>query len=241
MVRNMELGTSFITSVGGSINNSMCISEHLDDTRLLISNNDETIKIYSLPSLTHISNLTMPTAVNYSAVSPDGGKMVAVGDSKQGWLFEVRNGYHRVASFTATTDAGFSCAWNCTSDKFAVASQDGYVTVWDLRNCAYPLAKLGSKQSPQVKGACRSVKFTRNSAIDLLAFSEHTSYVHVVDARTFNERQSVRVSPYDCDQHISGLCFSPDSKTMFVGMENIVQEYDVDTICRRRFADGSLC
>eukprot|EP00126_Sphaerothecum_destruens_P014422 Sdes_comp25028_c0_seq1m22644 len=83
MVRNMELGSSFITSVGGSINNSMCISKHLDDTRLLISNNDETIKIYSLPSLTHISNISMPTAVNYSAVSPDGTKMVAVGDSKQ--------------------------------------------------------------------------------------------------------------------------------------------------------------
>ena len=48
----------------------------------------------------------------------------------------------------ATTDASFSCAWNQSSDKFAVASQDGFVSVWDIRH-SEKLCKLGSKQVGQ--------------------------------------------------------------------------------------------
>jgi uncharacterized protein YjiK len=61
--------------------------------------------------------------------------------------------------------------------------------------------------------------------MDLLVFSEvfqflfqHVSYVNIVDARTFNERQVVRVSPQGSDQHISGISFSPDSQSLFVGI-----------------------
>ena len=57
-------GTVTHTNVGGSINNAMNISEHCGETRLLISNNDEKIKVYSLPSLTHVTSIQMPTAVN---------------------------------------------------------------------------------------------------------------------------------------------------------------------------------
>ncbi|KAJ3380156.1 hypothetical protein HDU84_006149 [Entophlyctis sp. JEL0112] len=77
-------------------------------------------------------------------------------------------------------------------------------------------------------------------SVDLLMFSEHMSYVNLVDARTFNETQSVRVAPANSDQHISGITFSPDSKTIFVGLETAVLEYDVDTMSRRSFPAGSL-
>lgn len=58
-----------LTSVGGSINNALCISEHLGGTRLLISNNDNTIKVYSLPGLQRLTSIHLPTAVNYSTYS----------------------------------------------------------------------------------------------------------------------------------------------------------------------------
>jgi WD40 repeat protein len=138
-----------------------------------------------------------------------------------------------MATLTGTSDAGFSCAWNHSSDKIAVASQDGFVSVWDIRYMSSSntntapastkmrdsdkLAKLGSKQSPQVKGACRCVKFSPSSSIDLLLYSEHVSYVNLVDARTFNEKQSIRLSPQGVDQHITGVCWSPDSRGVFVG------------------------
>ncbi|KND01502.1 uncharacterized protein SPPG_09104 [Spizellomyces punctatus DAOM BR117] len=242
MVRQLSSNWCAHTTVGGSINNAMCISQHLGGTRLLICNNDETIKVYSLPGMQRITSVSLPTAVNYAAVSPDGRKMVAVGDSPQVFLFDISasDGYARVATLTASNDAGFSCAWNQSSEKFAVASQDGYVSVWDIRNTGEKIAKLGSKQNPQVKGACRSVKFSPTGSIDLLMYSEHMSYINVVDARTFNERQTVRVAPSSSDQHISGITFSPDSKNIFVGMESNVWEFEVDTMNRRCFPEGSI-
>lgn len=50
-----------------------------------------------------------------------------------------------VFAIIATTEASFSCAWNQSSEKFAVASQDGFVSVWDIRH-SEKLCKLGSKQ-----------------------------------------------------------------------------------------------
>ncbi|KAG0257053.1 hypothetical protein BG011_004193 [Mortierella polycephala] len=239
MVKQLNSTWHAHTSVGGSINNALCISEHLGGTRLLISNNDETIKIYSLPGLQRLTSIQLPTAVNYASVSPDGRKMVAVGDSNQVFLFEisVAAGYQKIGTYTATTEASFSCAWNQTSDKFAVASQDGYVSVWDIRH-SDKLCKLGSKQQPDVKGATRCVKFSSSGSIDLLVYSEHMSYVNLVDARTFNERQVVRVAPPTNDEHISGIAMSPDSKVCFV--EHAVLEFDVDTITRRSFPSASL-
>ena len=79
------------------------------------------------------------------------------------------------------------------------------------------LAKFGSKQNPQVKGACRSVKFSPSGSMDLLMYSEHVSYINVVDTRTFEEKQVIRVSPPNIDQHIAGITFTSDSKHAFVG------------------------
>ena len=145
-------------TVGGSINNALCISKFNDQTRILICNNDETIKVYSLPDLQRITTISFPTAVNYASVSPDGSKMVVVGDTAQVFLYAItRSGaYERISSLTgflkenvlnleASSDAGFSCAWSQSSEKFAVASQDGYVSVWDVRS-SDKLAKITTTQ-----------------------------------------------------------------------------------------------
>ncbi|KAI9143811.1 WD40-repeat-containing domain protein [Paraphysoderma sedebokerense] len=173
MVRQLSSNWYAHTSVGGSINNALCISSHPTGTRLLVCNNDESIKVYSLPALQRIANISLPTAVNYVAVSPDGRKMCAVGDTNQVFLFDVNSntGYQRIGTYTGTNDSGFSCAWNHSSDKFAVASQDGYVSVWDIRS-SEKLAKIPTVQGPQVKGAARCVKFSPAGSIDLLMFSE---------------------------------------------------------------------
>lgn len=49
---------------GGSINNSLHINEHLDEVRLLICNNDETIKVFNIPQMTNVANIKLPIAVN---------------------------------------------------------------------------------------------------------------------------------------------------------------------------------
>jgi WD40 repeat protein len=152
--------------------------------------------------------------------------MIAVGDSPQVFLYNITSSGEFVKSATLTgfyrltkgsNDAGFSCSWNYSSDKFAVASQDGFVNVWDVRN-SEKLKQLRSNQNPQVKGACRSVKFSPTCGMDLLLYSEHISYVNLVDTRSFTEKQVIRVAPQGIDQHISGIAFSPDSKSIFVGI-----------------------
>ncbi|RUS17966.1 hypothetical protein BC937DRAFT_89307 [Endogone sp. FLAS-F59071] len=153
-----------------------------------------------------------------TSVSPDGRKMVAVGDSNHVFLFDISASgqYKRVATYTASTDSSFSCSWNQASDIFAVASQDGIVSVWDIRS-SEKLCQLGSKQHPLPRGATRCVKFTQSGSLDLLAFSEHTSYIDIVDARTFNSRQALRVVPEGSEAEILGMTFTPDSQTLFVG------------------------
>lgn len=42
------------------------------------------------------------------------------------------------------------------------------------------------------------------------------------------------------DVHLSGLAFAPDSRSVFVGLESSVLEFDVDTVARRTFAKGTL-
>lgn len=47
--------------------------------------------------------------------------------------------------------------------------------------------------------------------------------MNLVDARTFNDRQVIRVAPASNDEHISGIAMSPDSKVCFVGMYTSIQ------------------
>lgn len=96
-----------------------------------------------------------------------------------------------------------------------------FVSVWDIRS-SNKITTLQSHQYGAVKGACRTVKFTPSGSIDLLVFSEHVSYIDIVDARTFNQKQSIRVCPEGSDSHISGLAVSPDSQKLYVGISTSI-------------------
>jgi WD40 repeat protein len=166
--------------------------------------------------------------------------MVAVGDSNQVFLYGIQNDTFQLMSInTATADSGFSCSWNQSSDKYAVASQDGYVSVWDVRH-SEKIAKFATEQQAATRRAARCVKFSPSGSIDLMVYSEHVSYINVVDARTFNTRQVIRAAPPGHDQNISGVAFSPSAKSIFVGLESNVLEYKVDTTTRRCFGAGTI-
>merc|ERR1711916_283351 len=98
------------------------------------------------------------------------------------------------------------CAWNSSGMCFASASQDGSVCVWDLRS-----TKVLAKLQTQDKNACRVVKFS-SGLTDLMAFSEHHSRFHIVDARTFAYEQVVSAAP---ERDISGLCFTPNGSKVY--------------------------
>ncbi|KAI9321635.1 WD40-repeat-containing domain protein [Dichotomocladium elegans] len=239
---NSDYEVSVTTSPSNTINNGLCFSKVQDEIRLIVSNNDSTVRIYSIPHLRLLHTLDFNVAVNHTSVSPDGQKMVVVGDDKKVHLFAITSGgnYERVSTMTAAKDANFSVSWTSNSERFAVASQDGSVHVWDLRH-RDPLCRLAGVGNASItKGAIRCVKFTKSRAVDLLAYTEHVSHVHIVDARTFDAQQTLRVGPAGQDTPITGLTFSQDSENMFVGLDNAILEYGVDTGSRRRFPQGAL-
>lgn len=168
--------------------------------------------------------------------------MIAVGDSNQVFLFEVKHseGYRMRHTITSNTEAGFSCCWDRSGNKFATACQDGYCCVWDVRMLNKKLANIPSSQQGIAKGACRVVKFSQEGPTDLLAFMEHTNYVNIIDTRTFDGLESIRVSAPEIDIQLTGLSFSESSKRLIVGMEHQVFEYEIDLRRRRCFPYSNL-
>eukprot|EP00127_Corallochytrium_limacisporum_P006013 Clim_evm2s216 gene=Clim_evmTU2s216 len=229
---------------------------------ILVSNNDRTVKVVGLPSNEHLTSVHLPCPVNYAAMSPDGRSMVTVGDDKSAVLFDVRNNvsgngalngsggtlggslqFSQTMEFTACQDTGFSCCWDNTGVHIAIAGQDGHLTVFDVRKLDKPMVNLASKQFPGVKGAVRSVKYSpKGSAMDLLAFSEHTTYIHLLDARTYSEEQIIRVCPEGIDVHIAGIAWLGKGDALVTGMDTergAVVNY-FEPAQRRKFADAAI-
>lgn len=217
--------------VGGIINNSLRIAEGPLGLLLYVCNNDETIKVFSLPSMEPYTTLEFQESMNYSAVSHDCHWLVGVGDTAKTYLYEAtETGYRRISEMQEYTDVGMCCAWDSKGIRFAAASQDGTTCVWDRRTCK-PVHKF------TCSAPCRNVKFS-TTPMDLMMFAEETDAVHLVDTRKWSQQQILRMQGSETD--ISGVCFHPNAITLYVGQKDGIIAYDVDTVARRRFSEGSL-
>ncbi|KAF8895983.1 hypothetical protein BD779DRAFT_1493299 [Infundibulicybe gibba] len=218
------------------------------DPRIGISNNDRTVKFYDVPlrvqnpkrTLCDIGTLRLDSPVNHSSISPDGRTLLSVGDSSKVYLHHITGGARisfspittlllpppDVSPFTyasASLAASFSTSFSSDGSKFAIASQEGVVAVWDVRS-SKPLKVFQTDKSRHIDtsngGATgwlsddpyewtrgnskapgwsvRSIKFGGGDGggrpgKETLAFTEHTSLLHIVDARTFDMEEIVRV------------------------------------------------
>ncbi|PWN27830.1 hypothetical protein BDZ90DRAFT_232214 [Jaminaea rosea] len=153
-----------------------------------------------LPGLSRSYTITFPTAVNHTSLSPDGRSLVAVGDTPDVFLYHRHDDgfFTKTATYQATSDASFSTSWHPDGTKFAVASQDGVISVWDVRS-KKKLAEIKTAQSSTVglltsngaDGAARVVKFSPCGRF--LAFTEHRLYFHIYDTQTYSKGQKIRV------------------------------------------------
>lgn len=62
----------------------------------------------------------------------------------------------------------------------------------------------------------------------------------MIDTRTFDTRDTIRIGESTAEVNLAGLSFSPDSKSLFVATEQIILEYDVNTRKRRGFPAGQI-
>ncbi|KAH9831631.1 WD40-repeat-containing domain protein [Rhodofomes roseus] len=244
----------------GSINNSVSLTsinltrsnESSVEPRLVVSNNDHTIKFFEIgmrrnksnaPRLQDGGQLKLDVAVNHSSISPDGRTLLCVGDSPDVFLYRIRGGAHlsfdpisklSLAPYIANSPyyytpstlsinsvpASFSTAFSADGSKFVVGSQEGAVVVWDVRSTK-PLKVMQTNKHRGLeriangeasgylydqpwdwtRGAgsapgwgVRSLKFSPSGVgREVLTFTEHTALVHVIDARTFEKEEIIRM------------------------------------------------
>ncbi|KAG6879791.1 hypothetical protein C0992_011589 [Termitomyces sp. T32_za158] len=190
-----------------------------------------------------------------ASISPDGRTIISVGDSAKVYLHRMTGGAHITFSpistlklpsptishmddTTVSLTASFSTAFSSDGSKFAVASQEGLLAVWDVRS-SKPLKIFQTDKSrmPSVSGGAsvwsgegdgiyewpgtfkapgwsvRNVKFGGSGDKELMTFTEvcpfvgdiltffsvlrqHTSLLHVVDARTFETEEIIQVPTF---------------------------------------------
>ncbi|KAH0556573.1 hypothetical protein GP486_005571 [Trichoglossum hirsutum] len=192
-----------------------------DDSR----NNDNTVRIFSLSQLTVIATLELEVAVNHATISPDGQHLVAVGDSQDVYFYKLTESSSRSLDpnhrwegcfnppLRAGTDALFSTAFSPSSQLCAVASQDGTVTIFDMRYIDSPkhnpiIRTIPSSRPGTNAGAVRSISFSPDPW-DLLVWTEHCGRICVLDARNdFRSRQLIDLSAEaDTIERAEVLCF----------------------------------
>ncbi|KAG8898450.1 hypothetical protein FRB99_007431 [Tulasnella sp. 403] len=128
------------------------------EPRLFVSNNDESVKVFNISTsgtsrgrIIPAGTLKVRTPVNHTSISPDGKTLLAVGDTNEVFLYNVSAGnmvtFDKISTYTSGEDANFSTAWSSDGRRFAVACQDGSVSVWDTRS-SHPLAIFRSGMQP---------------------------------------------------------------------------------------------
>ncbi|TFY83422.1 hypothetical protein EWM64_g601 [Hericium alpestre] len=240
------------------------------EPRVAVSNNDCTVKFYDVnvrgargpeglcKRISEAGTLRIDVPVNHSSISPDGRTLLSVGDSPHVYLHALSGGsritFTELYKLTLPAfdqpppspfsinaiPACFSTAFSACGTKFAVASQEGMVVVWDVRSHkplkVYQTGKnrpsgrrgnggasgrlyeevwdWGRPGSSAPGWGVRNVKFSpaRNGGKELMIFTEHTSLLHVIDARTFEQEDIVSVPTLINDPSPSSSSSSSSSR-----------------------------
>ncbi|TVU25473.1 hypothetical protein EJB05_27971, partial [Eragrostis curvula] len=103
--------------------------------------------------------------------------------------------------------ASFASAWSPDGQTFATGNQDKTCRIWDVRNLSKSLHVLRGNL-----GAIRSIHFTSDG--QFMSMAEPADFVHIYDVKSdYNRSQEL-----DFFGEISGMSFSPDTDTLFVGV-----------------------
>lgn len=158
-----------IESLGEEIVNSISIHRiqdeeaHLDDIVAVVTNNDKTVRIYSLPQGAETKVLQLPDPMNHATLSPDGKMLAAVGDCNEAFFFErvlkekpplIPKPHNRLTSanlewrlvevcelYVHNSDSPrgyFTTAWSPDGRHVAVGSEGCYITLFDVESLRCP-------------------------------------------------------------------------------------------------------
>lgn len=214
-VRLEKIGEDIVNSI--SIHRFPAEGDGEDEVVAVLTNNDKTVRIYSLTWNLEVAVMDLPFPMNHATISPDGQLLVAVGDQHIGYFFErvktmkpssMKTPEGRTQSVPpewalfeevrlyvppgSTIEGYFTTAWSPSGRLCAVASECGYITVFDielLRSCEYgedAIVQLISSSRPDLAigpGSVRTMQFSP-APWDFLIWSEDQARVCVADLRS---------------------------------------------------------
>ncbi|KAF8521775.1 WD40-repeat-containing domain protein [Hysterangium stoloniferum] len=212
---------------------------HTAEFRLVLCSNEHRVEFFDLhlrgngqneERMTPCGGFTAETCVNHMSISPNGHTILCAGDTPKAYLIHISRG-HLLTFFPLATYAlpapppsyftfevspafrslsCFATSWSSDGSKFAIASQEGQLCVWDIRSSHpiftywIPLRWYKNKSNPydslfedgdwwrhgerySLGSGIRAITFSAGqNGRELLLWTEHTKNLHVIDARTFD-------------------------------------------------------
>ncbi|KAG8648410.1 hypothetical protein MANES_08G007401v8 [Manihot esculenta] len=172
----------------------------------MASNNDCGVRDFDMEKFQLTKHFSFPWPVNHTSLSPDGKLVTIVGDNPEGLLVDSQTG-KTITPLCGHLDFSFASAWHPDGRIFATGNQDKTCRIWDARNLSKSVAVLKGNL-----GAIRSIRFTADG--QFMAMAEPADFVHVYDVKNgFDKEQEI-----DFFGEISGVSFSPDTESLFIGV-----------------------
>ncbi|KAL0306183.1 UNVERIFIED_CONTAM: putative WD repeat-containing protein C2A9.03 [Sesamum radiatum] len=201
------------------------------------SNNDSGVRDFDMEKFQQSNHLRFPWPVNHTSLSPDGKLLIIVGDDPEGILVDSRSGkvcelsiaplarhmssvmlqlsnaefqptcLQAITYLHGHLDYSFASAWRPDGITFATGNQDKTCRIWDIRNLSKSVTALKGNL-----GAIRSIRYTSDGRF--MAMAEPADFVHVFDVESGYEKEQ----EIDFFGEISGISFSPDTESLFVGV-----------------------
>ena len=186
------------------------IHTHLDRRsglpRVVFDSNDWSVRILDCTTNRWVACHKYPYQVNCSVTSPDGRLRLLNGDGCEPIVANAETG-ETLAKLPGHDDFGFACDWAADGITMATGHQDGLVKVWDARKLDRSIQTIAMEQA-----GCRSLQFSPlGSGKRVLVLAEPADFVHIVDAQTFESKQTI-----DFFGEISGISMPPDGSKLYI-------------------------
>lgn len=188
----------------------------------ILSNNDHSVSIVSLPEADLLEKLDLDDCVNRAIISPNGKVLVAIGDDPYMHIYERHStlksprgtGWVKCQKVqlqgqaqedSCESKGSFAAAFSPSGRYLAIGTQYGQISVYEARLLILPeqdplLVSFTTSRPNDKQGAVRAMEFSPEP-YDLLAWTEHTSRFAIADLRRyFMSRQVI-----DTDSRAEGL------------------------------------
>ncbi len=173
----------------------------------VFTSNDKIIRVLDCHTNRWLGKHKFRNPVNCSCTSPDGRLRLLVSDDATPLVANAETG-EILAELPGHTDHGFACAWAPDGITMATGHQDGVVQIWDARKMTKAIHSI-----PAEMGGVRALEFSPlGSGKPVLALAESSDFVSIVDANTFQSKQTIEFFG-----EIVGITMSPDGSSLFIG------------------------